>query len=107
MPSLEITELILVILFPLSIITFLYIATKRKEILYYIPGLVTLFITFLSTNVEAIIEPDLFNFLEHFFILLTGILLFIGALIDLYLNLIKNRYVKKPAIKKSGIGGAA
>jgi len=98
MPSLEITELILVSLFPLSIVAFIYAATKRKDVIYYIPGFISLLITFISTNVEAIFAPDLFNLFEHSFILITGILLLVGALLDLYTN-----YLRKNAIKNTDI----
>ncbi|MHA1212881.1 MAG: hypothetical protein ACTSSH_10510 [Candidatus Heimdallarchaeota archaeon] len=107
MPSLEITELILVLLFPLSIIAFIYAATKRKDVIYYIPGFISLFITFLSTNMEAIVFPDLFNLLEHSFILVTGILLFLGALFDTFFNHIRKKTKQKTNIvPRKTIGGS-
>lgn len=105
MPSLEITELILVTLFPVSIITFIYAATKRKDVVYYIPGFIALFITFISTNVEALIEPDLFNLLEHSFILVTGILLFLGAFVDAYFNFMRKKIKKTISVPRKEIGG--
>ena len=104
MPSLEIIEIILVTLFPLSIIAFVYAATKRKDVVYYIPGFIALFITFISTNVEALIEPDLFNLFEHSFILITGILLFLGALVDGYFNFIRKK--KNISVPRKTIGGS-
>jgi hypothetical protein len=104
MPSLEIIEIILVTLFPLSILAFIYAATKRKDVIYYIPGFIALLITFISTNVEAIIAPDMFNLLEHSFILITGILLFLGATIDAYSNFLGKRK-KTVSIPRKTIGG--
>lgn len=104
MPSIEITEVILVTLFPLSIIAFIYAALKRKDVIYYIPGFISLLVTFISTNVEALIEPDIFNLLEHSFILMTGILLFLGAIIDAYSNFLGKRK-KTVSIPRKTIGG--
>ena len=93
-------------MFPLAILALIYAATKRKDALFYLPGFVTLFITFMSTNVEAVAEPDLFNFFEHFCILLTGIFLLLGALADLYFNFIKKKVVQRRiSIPKKEIGG--
>jgi len=106
MPSLEITELILLIMFPAAIVYLIFAATKRKDVLYYIPGFIALYITFISTNVEAFIAPDLFNLFEHLFILITGILLSLGALLDAYFNYIRKATRKKTdTIPKKPIGG--
>ncbi|MBN1801806.1 MAG: hypothetical protein JW891_09890 [Candidatus Lokiarchaeota archaeon] len=94
MPELEVTELILVTLFPLALLGFSYGARKRKELAYYIPGLLALFITFISTNIEAVAAPEFFNFLEHFCIFLSAILLFFGALLNLYSNRGKTKKIK-------------
>ena len=60
---------------------------RRKDLLYLMPSYLFLVISFLSTNLEAFIEPDLFNFLEHLCIMAAGIVLLAGLLIKkLYLD---------------------
>ena len=100
MPSLEMVEIILLIFFPLGIVSMIYAATKRKDVILYIPGFISLFITFICTNLEAVVDEigaEILNFGEHFFILMTAILLFFAVILDFYGKFLKKKK-KKGAI---------
>ncbi len=106
MTILEINELIMATLFPLAIVLLIVAATKRKDVLYYIPAFISLEITFICSNIEAIIAPDIFNLLEHSFLLITGILLCVGGLCDAYFETIRKKEKKKTKIvPRKIIGG--
>ncbi|GAG77396.1 unnamed protein product, partial [marine sediment metagenome] len=45
----------------------------------------------LSTNLEAFIAPDEFNFLEHFFAMAAGILMCAAAIYELYSKILKSQ----------------
>jgi len=91
MPELEVGELIILIIaiFPMS---FTYFVVKaRRDILKWIPGYICFYITFISTNVEALVAPDAFNFLEHFCIMLAGIFLGSAVFYEFYTKVLKEK----------------
>ena len=94
MPSLEINELMVLIILSIPVAFSPYLLKKRKDIIKWFPGYYSLFMVFLSTNLEAIIAPDTFNFLEHFFAMLTGILMCIAALLEAYSKVLKEKSIK-------------
>ncbi|MHA2182194.1 MAG: hypothetical protein ACXAAH_12310 [Promethearchaeota archaeon] len=94
MPSLEINELIVVIILAIPVAFSPYLLKKRRDIMKWMPGYYALFIVFLSTNLEAFIAPDEFNFMEHFFAMMAGILMFVAAVYELYTKIIKDSQTK-------------
>ncbi|MHA2282811.1 MAG: hypothetical protein ACXAC5_18365 [Promethearchaeota archaeon] len=57
---------------------------------------------FLSTNLEAFIAPDEFNFLEHFFAMVAGVLMFTATIYEYYTKILKESKVKL-SYKKRGM----
>ncbi len=102
MPEFELLEFIPLLL---CIIDFAFapiVIKKRKEMLLVVPGASFLALSFLFTNIEAFVAPDLFNFLEHFFIMLAGIS-FLGAMIFMhYIKMSKKLTVQSKSPKKEG-----
>jgi hypothetical protein len=96
MPSLEINELIVLIILSIPVAFSPYLLRKRKDIMKWMPGYYALFMTFLSTNLEAFFAPDEFNFMEHFFAMVAGILMFVAAVYELYTKILRQ---SKPGIK--------
>jgi hypothetical protein len=89
MPSLEINELIVLIILAIPVAFSPYLFKKRRDIMKWFPGYYALFFVFLSTNLEAFIAPDEFNFLEHFFAMAAGILFCSAAIYELYSKILK------------------
>ena len=100
MPSLEINELIVLIILSIPVAFSPYLLKKRRDIMKWMPGYYALFITFLSTNLEAFIAPDQFNFMEHFFAMLSGILMFIAAVYEYYTKIFKKAQPKLSNINR-------
>ena len=94
MPSLEINELIVLIILSIPVAFSPYLFKKRRDIMKWFPGYYALFLTFLSTNLEAFIAPDQFNFLEHFFAMLAGIFMFVAATYELYTKILRSSQPK-------------
>jgi len=102
MPSLEINELIVLIIISIPVAFSPYLLNKRRDIMKWAPAYYALFITFLSTNLEAFTAPDTFNFLEHFFAMVAGLLMCAAAAYDYYSKVLKGRQLKI-AHKKGGM----
>ncbi len=94
MPSLEINELIVLIILSIPVAFSPYLFKKRRDIMKWFPGYYALFFVFLSTNLEAFIAPDAFNFLEHFFAMAAGILMFSAAIYEYYTKILKGSLAK-------------
>lgn len=94
MPSLEINELMVLIILSIPVAFSPYLLKKRRDILKWFPGYYCLFITFLSTNLEAFVAPDTFNFLEHFFAMLAGVFMFLAAIYEYYSKVLKGKEIK-------------
>jgi len=93
MPSLEINELIVLIILAIPVAFSPYLLKKRRDIMKWFPGYYSLFIVFLSTNLEAFVAPDAFNFLEHFFAMMAGILFCMAALYEAYSKVLKGNQI--------------
>lgn len=89
MPSLEINELVVLIIIAIPVAFSPYLLKKRRDILKWFPGYYCLFMVFLSTNLEAFVAPDAFNFMEHFFAMMAGILFCIAALYEAYTKVLR------------------
>ena len=89
MPSLEINELMVLIILAIPVAFSPYLLKKRRDIMKWFPGYYCLFIVFLSTNLEAFVAPDTFNFLEHLFAMFAGILFCMAALYEAYSKVLK------------------
>ncbi len=100
MPSLEINELIVLIILAIPVAFSPYLLKKRRDIMKWFPGYYALFITFLSTNLEAFIAPDEFNFMEHFFAMLAGIFMFAAAIYELYTKILRSSQPKLSHINR-------
>ena len=94
MPSLEINELIVLIILSIPIAFSPYLFKKRKDIIKWAPGYYSLFFVFLSTNLEAFVAPDAFNFMEHFFAMLAGIFMCLAAVFEMYSKVLKGEQTK-------------
>ena len=90
MPEFEILEFIamLIVICPFSFAY--YILKRRKDMIPLLPGTTFLVLSYVCTNLEAFAAPDVFNFLEHFFIMLTGIS-FLLAMIFMYYIKMSNK----------------
>lgn len=91
MPELEIGELIFLTIATVPIILSFWIIRARKDILKYMPVYYCIYITFFSTNIEALILPDVFNFIEHFSLMLAGIFMFSAVVYDFYTRISKQK----------------
>ena len=94
MPSLEINELVVLIILAIPVAFSPYLLKKRRDILKWFPGYYCLFMVFLSTNLEAFVAPDAFNFMEHFFAMMAGILMCVAALYEAYTKVLKGEQMK-------------
>ncbi|MHA1987332.1 MAG: hypothetical protein ACW98D_11885 [Promethearchaeota archaeon] len=94
MPSLEINELIVLIILSIPVAFSPYLFKKRRDIMKWFPGYYALFFVFLSTNLEAFIAPDEFNFLEHFFAMVAGVLFCAAAIYEYYSKILKKSQSK-------------
>lgn len=104
-PSLEINELIVLIILSIPVAFSPYLFKKRRDIMKWFPGYYALFFVFLCTNLEAFVAPDAFNFMEHFFAMAAGILMFTAAIYELYTKIIRTSvpklsYEKRGMVKK-------
>jgi len=93
-PSLEIDEIIILIMTIFPLIALLGTVWKNRSVAKWIPGFFCLFMTFVCTNAEAVAFPEAFNFLEHFFSMMIGITLALAAFVELY-NSYNKRYVRR------------
>ncbi|MFX0138875.1 MAG: hypothetical protein ACFFDN_34860 [Candidatus Hodarchaeota archaeon] len=94
MPDLEVSELIFLIIATIPFIMSYWIVKARRDILKYLPGYYCIYMTFLSTNLEALFLPDVFNFLEHFCLMLAGLFMLIAISYDFYTKLIKPKLIE-------------
>ena len=94
MPSLEINELTVLIILAIPVAFSPYLFKKRRDIMKWFPGYYCLFMTFLSTNLEAFIAPDTFNFMQHFFAMMAGILMCLAAIYEYYSKVLKGKQIK-------------
>ncbi|MGQ4876200.1 MAG: hypothetical protein ACP6IY_19200 [Promethearchaeia archaeon] len=85
MPIIELNEVLNLIVMSIALGIFCLVIIKLKSFIKYLPGFITLWIAFISTNLEALFFPEMFNFIEHISILLTGILIFFAIFSD-YIN---------------------
>ncbi|MFX0023935.1 MAG: hypothetical protein ACFE9S_16530 [Candidatus Hermodarchaeota archaeon] len=99
MPSLEINELTVLIILAIPVAFSPILLKRRRDIMKWFPGYYCIFITFLSTNLEAFIAPDAFNFMEHFFAMLAGILFCLAAVYEYYSKVLKGKQIKLPTKK--------
>jgi hypothetical protein len=99
MPSLEINELTVLIILAIPVAFSPILLKRRRDIMKWFPGYYSIFITFLSTNLEAFILADTFNFMEHFFAMLAGILFCLAALYEYYSKVLKGKQFKLPTKK--------
>ena len=94
MPSLEINELIVLIIISIPVAFSPYLLKKRRDIMKWFPAYYALFMTFLSTNLEAFYLPDTFNFMEHFFAMVAGCLMCAAAGYEYYTKILKGKQLK-------------
>ncbi|MBY8989172.1 MAG: hypothetical protein KGD58_00320 [Candidatus Lokiarchaeota archaeon] len=94
MPVLEINELIVLIIISIPVAFSPYLLKKRRDIMKWFPAYYALFITFLSTNLEAFYAPDTFNFMEHFFAMVAGVLMCVAAGYEYYGKILKGKQLK-------------
>jgi len=99
MPSLEINELTVLIILAIPVAFSPYLLKKRRDIMKWFPGYYCVFMTFLSTNLEAFAAPVTFNFMEHFFAMLAGILFCLAAMYEYYSKVLKEKQIKLPTKK--------
>ncbi|MFX0004220.1 MAG: hypothetical protein ACFE9C_06600 [Candidatus Hodarchaeota archaeon] len=99
MPSLEINELTVLIILAIPVAFSPYLLKKRRDIMKWFPGYYCVFITFLSTNLEAFVAPEAFNLMEHLFAMLAGISFCLAAIYEYYRKVLKGKQIKLP-IKK-------
>lgn len=102
MPSLEVNELIVLIIISIPVAFSPYLLKKRRDIMKWAPAYYCLFMTFLSTNLEAFTAPDTFNYMEHFFAMLAGVLMCVAAAYEYYSKVLKEKQIKI-AHKKGGM----
>ncbi|MFX1344368.1 MAG: hypothetical protein ACFFAI_04625 [Promethearchaeota archaeon] len=101
MPTLEINELIVLIILSIPVAFSPYLFSKRRDIMKWFPAYYALFMTFLSTNLEAFYAPDTFNYMEHFFAMVAGILMCLAAFYEYYVKILKGKQLKL-TYKKGG-----
>ena len=103
MPSLEINELIVLIIISIPVAFSPYLLKKRRDIMKWFPAYYALFFTFLSTNLEAWTAPDTYNFFEHFFAMVAGLLMCAAAGYEYYSKILKGKQLKISQIKRGGM----
>ena len=102
-PNLEVDEMIILIMTIFPLIALFGTVWKNKSVAKWIPAFFCLFMTFVCTNVEALILPDTFNFLEHFFSMMIGITLAGAAFYELYISFNTRRESSLRQIKRKGV----
>lgn len=99
MPSLEINEILVLIIISMGLLMYISPALKYKSLLKWLPGFIAIWITFLSTNLEALTMPDTFNFMEHTFALLAGVFMCGASVIEFYRYVLNKKVPTKPVLK--------
>ena len=94
MPDLEVGELVFLVIATIPMVLSYWIVKARTDILKYFPSYYCIYMTFLSTNLEALFLPDFFNFLEHFCLMLAGIFILIAISYEFYNTLNKSKFVQ-------------
>ena len=94
MPTLEINELIVLIILSIPVAFSPKLLNKIRDIKKLFTGYYALFLVFLSTNLEAFIAPDTFNFMEHFFAMVAGIFMCMAAFYEYYSKVMKGKQLK-------------
>ncbi|MFX1500108.1 MAG: hypothetical protein ACFFDH_03990 [Promethearchaeota archaeon] len=89
MPSFELFEFLIFLIFIAGMFNIPYMSKHRKDIMKYAPGIMFLLLSVIFTNVEAFILPELFNFFEHFCILLSGVSMAIAMFFEAFKGKIK------------------
>ncbi|MBD3194742.1 MAG: hypothetical protein GF317_06790 [Candidatus Lokiarchaeota archaeon] len=82
----------------IALLTFVVVVARRKEMLKYIPGFVCIWFTFLSTNLEALVLGDLFNLMEHLFILFSALFMLLAIFIEFYSQILKQKLAEQTNI---------
>ena len=77
-----------------------YLLKRNKTIFPILPGAIFLLFSYLSTNLENVVAPEEFNFLTHFFLMLSGIFFLLGIIYMFY----KTESQKKIKISEKGRG---
>ena len=98
MPEFELLEFVSLILILIPFSFSYYILKRRKDMIPLLPGATCIVLSFACTNLEAFAAPEIFNFFEHFFIMLGGIT-FLVAMI--YMHILKGS--KMPKLKSETI----
>lgn len=83
MPELEVLEIMMATMMTIATIIYSLVCIKRRDLVIYLPGLISLLVSFLCTNLEAIAFPDEYNLGEHTFLMIAGILWATAAIINL------------------------
>ena len=83
MPEFELLEFVALVLILIPFSFVYYIMKRRKDMIPLLPGAACLVLSFACTNLEAFAAPEMFNFFEHFFIMLAGIT-FLVAMVYMY-----------------------
>jgi len=91
MPSIEVIEVLNLIMTSIAIVIFSIAVVKVRTLAKYLPAFITLWIAFLSTNVEALVSPDFFNFMEHSMIMVTGLLMVAAVFYDFFNAFLKQK----------------
>ena len=91
MPSIEVIEVLNLIMTSIAIIIFSIAVVRVRKLAKYLPAFITLWLAFLGTNVEALVNPELFNFLEHTMIMVTGILMLAAVFYDFFNAFLKQK----------------
>jgi len=99
MPSLEINEILVLIIISMGLLMYISPALKYKSLLKWLPGFVAIWITFLSTNLEALTMPDMFNFMEHTFALLAGVFMCGASVLEFYQYVLNKKIPIKTELK--------
>ena len=94
MPEFELLEFLALILILIPFSFAYYILKRRKDMIPLLPGATCLVLSFACTNLEAFAAPEMFNFFEHFFIMLAGITFLVAML---YTHVLKGS--KTPELK--------
>ena len=92
MPEFELLEFLALILILIPFSFAYYILKRRKDMIPLLPGATCLVLSFACTNLEAFAAPEMFNFFEHFFIMLAGITFLVAML---YMYVLKDSMLPK------------
>ena len=91
MPSIEVIEVLNLIMTSIAIGIFSVAVVKVRKLAKYLPAFISLWLAFFGTNMEAIVNPEQFNFLEHSMIMTTGILMLVAVFYDFFNAFLKER----------------